>query len=207
MNKTPRRTRRRDALSHTASAEHPDSSVTGVTGYLDHDTGAPRRTVWTPARVEERLRKAAAVREGVSNSNPEVTPACESIGTIGTIGGIAETADRGDALAEVGEALSWLRWLDPDDGGIVVARLQSTPWKLICWRFGISRPTADRRWRYGLAIIAWQLSGRCTYGQRPPSLRSMLRANANARSVRHRRARPAPAVAVQVGPDQQRKRR
>lgn len=204
MNKTPRRTRRRDALSH-ASANHPDCSVMGITGYLDHDTRAPQRT-WTPARVEERLRKAAAVMGGVSNSNPEVTPAWESVGTIGTIGGIAATADRDDAIAEAVEALSWLRWLDQVDGGIVIARLQSTPWKLICWRFGISRPTADRRWRYALAVIAWRLNENGTSCANPPSLRSMLSARPSAGSVRHRRARPRRALSIRVTSDLQRMR-
>ena len=82
--------------------------------------------------------------------------------------------DRDDVVAEAAQALAWLDWLDPVDAGIVVARLEGAAWKPICWRFGISRPTADRRWRYALAVIAWRLNGHpeCC---RTPSLRSMLK--------------------------------
>jgi hypothetical protein len=31
---------------------------------------------------------------------------------------------------------------------------------LICWRFGIARATAHRRWQYGLNLIAYRLNGR-----------------------------------------------
>jgi hypothetical protein len=40
-------------------------------------------------------------------------------------------------------------------------------WKPICWQFGISRATANRRWQYGLAVIVWRLNGK-----RVPSNRS-----------------------------------
>ena len=132
---------------------------------------------WTPARVEERLRKAAALRtalvegrrvdEIASRQNPE------GIGIIGVIGGAAAGADGEEVVAEAAEGLSWLRWLDPDDAGIVIARLEGAPWKLICWRFGMSRPTADRRWRYALAVIAWRLNGHAA-SRSVPSLRSLL---------------------------------
>ena len=79
---------------------------------------------------------------------------------------------RGCAVALL-PVLSWLGWLSPDDAGIVRARLEGAPWKAICWRFGISRPTADRRWRYGLGLIALRLNGQVAAA---PSLRRMLRA-------------------------------
>ena len=37
---------------------------------------------------------------------------------------------------------------------------RGTEWKPICWQFGISRPTAHRRWEYGLSVIVWRLNGR-----------------------------------------------
>ena len=40
------------------------------------------------------------------------------------------------------------------------ARVSGTEWKPICWQFGISRPTAHRRWEYGLSVIVWRLNGR-----------------------------------------------
>ena len=58
------------------------------------------------------------------------------------------------------EALSWLAWLEPDAAALVRVRSEGARWKVICWRFGISRPTAHRRWRYALGLIAWRLNGR-----------------------------------------------
>jgi hypothetical protein len=58
------------------------------------------------------------------------------------------------------EALGWLRWLEPEDAKLVWARIEGAPWKSICWRFGIGRATAHRRWQYGLCLVAWRLNGR-----------------------------------------------
>lgn len=49
------------------------------------------------------------------------------------------------------EALLWLRWLEAEDAKLVWARANRTPWKAICWQFGIARATADRRYWYGSA--------------------------------------------------------
>lgn len=133
---------------------------------------------WTPALVEERLRKAVAVRaalverpvvnEYASGASPE------NSGIIGGIGVGDVLADGDDGvIADAVEALSWLRWLEPDDAGITLARLEGAEWKSICWRYGISRPTADRHFRYGLAVIAWRLNGNARL-DRTPSLRSLL---------------------------------
>ena len=54
----------------------------------------------------------------------------------------------------------WLRWLEPELAKLVWARVSGTEWKPICWQFGISRPTAHRRWEYGLSVIVWRLNGR-----------------------------------------------
>jgi hypothetical protein len=64
------------------------------------------------------------------------------------------------AITRMEEALDWLRWLEPEDAKLVWARSDRTPWKAICWRFGIGRATAHRRWQYGLCLIAWRLNGR-----------------------------------------------
>jgi hypothetical protein len=124
-------------------------------------------TEWTPARVEERLRKAVALKARLSGE----APVGEARDEPPFDGGRFERND--DVVAHATEALSWLRWLDPEDARIVLARLQGTPWKLICWRFDISRPTADRRWRYALAVIAWRLNGHAA-SRSVPSLRSLL---------------------------------
>jgi hypothetical protein len=113
------------------------------------------RTVqWTPARVEERLRKAVAVRaalvDGQMSGNRAMGRSPGSGGIIGGIGSSPENRGGDGAIDLATEALSWLIWLEPDDAGIVGARLEGVPWKSICWRYGMSRPTADRRYRYEL---------------------------------------------------------
>jgi hypothetical protein len=149
------------------SASQTESSVTSY-------TSCTLRDAWTPAGIEERLRKAAALRETLVPCDAEFAAAGESIGIIGVIG-VADVGAASDAVvAEAAEALSWLHWLNPDDAGIVTARLDRAPWKAICWRFGISRPTADRRWRYALTLIAWRLNGHAA-SPSIPSLRSLLR--------------------------------
>ena len=109
---------------------------------------------WTPTRVEERLRKAVALRDRLPNSDTEFAPGAERIGVIGVI--VVNAAGE-TVVAEAAEALSWLSWLDSDDAGIVIARLDGAAWKAICWRFGISRATAHRRWRRSLRLIACRL--------------------------------------------------
>ena len=64
------------------------------------------------------------------------------------------------AISRMEETLVWLRWLEAEDAKLVWARSDRTPWKAICWRFGIGRATAHRRWQYGLSVIAWRLNGR-----------------------------------------------
>ena len=67
------------------------------------------------------------------------------------------------------EALGWLRWLEAEDAKLVWARADRKPWKAICWRFGIGRATAHRRWQYGLSVIAWRLNGRKVAAKRSRS--------------------------------------
>ena len=128
---------------------------------------------WTPALVEEHLRKAIALkgRRQPDHAAPPIAspPGRESIGTIG---GIEADQVRDDVVQMATEALSWLRWLNPADADIVVAWLEGARWKMICWCHGVSRPTADRRWRYALALIAWRL--KVPASRSSPSLRSLL---------------------------------
>jgi hypothetical protein len=64
------------------------------------------------------------------------------------------------AISRMEETLGWLRWLKAEHAKLVWARTEGAPWKQICWRFGISRATAHRRWRYALSLIAYRLNGR-----------------------------------------------
>ncbi len=71
-------------------------------------------------------------------------------------------------ITEADETMLWLRWLEIDDAKLLWLRAKRVPWKPICWQFGISRQHADKRWRYGLAVIVWRLRGK-----EPPTRRSM----------------------------------
>ena len=141
-------------------AQHQENSLTSVTSLTP-------TTSWTAARVEARLGKAIALKAAFVN------------------GKMPFASSRDDVVGMAMEAMSWLDRLEPDDAGIVLARLEGAPWKSICWRFGISRPTADRRWRYALALIAWRLNGNDNSGA-APSLRSLLMLRRpGGRGVRH----------------------
>ena len=137
-------------------------------------------TDWTPARVEERLRKAIALKARLLQPDQVPSPGEHALlmsppggEGIGTTGGIGPDYSGDDVVRTATDALSWLRWLNAADAEIVVARLEGARWKMICWRYGISRPTADRRWRYALALIAWRLNGPTSSST--PSLRSVLK--------------------------------
>jgi Domain of unknown function (DUF6362) len=129
--------------------------------------GRPVVDNWTVEMVEDRLAEAAAVIRrlppvrvpGYFNTWPPV---------------VVEFADRVGqdpepmrlpppspaAISRMEETLGWLRWLKAEHAKLVWARTEGAPWKQICWRFGISRATAHRRWRYALSLIAYRLNGR-----------------------------------------------
>ena len=69
-------------------------------------------------------------------------------------------------ITQADEAMLWLRWLDKDVAQILWARSNLWPWKKVCWHHGISRPTASRRYEYGLAVIALRLNGKTVQRKR-----------------------------------------
>jgi len=153
--------------------QHQDSSLTSVTS-VTPDIPLMPHPMWTPVQVEERLRKAAALQAALKTERlvADIVAGRSPESRI-IIGGIRGIVSVDGLAAHAAEALAWLRWLEPDDAALVRARLAGAPWKSICWRFAISRPTADRRWRYSLALIAWRLNGHGR-AERTPSLRSLL---------------------------------
>lgn len=59
------------------------------------------------------------------------------------------------AISEMEETFTWLAWLsEADDARIVWLRAEGVRWKPICWRIGLSRATAWRRWAAALITIA-----------------------------------------------------
>lgn len=121
---------------------------------------------WTPEMVEQRLVEAAAVLRrlpavrvgGYFSTWPKMKVEFSDL-----VGQTPEpmrlppppAAD----ISRMEETLPWLQWLEPDDAKLIWARAERTPWKPICWRFGISRATACRRWEYCLSLITWRLNG------------------------------------------------
>ena len=129
---------------------------------------------WTTAQVQDRLELAAGVMrqmpavkpQGYFNAWPEYFHSFAD--KVGQEPQMRRPRPIPRQITQAEEAMLWLRWLEPEDGRLVWARANRTPWKPICWQFGISRATANRRWQYGLAVIVWRLNGK-----QVPSKRSM----------------------------------
>lgn len=121
---------------------------------------------WTRTQVEERLEEAAAVMkrlppvrvQGYFSAWPEVMHSFGDL--VGQEPQLKLPPPSARAIDRMDETMLWLRWLEPELGKLVWARAEGSPWKPICWRFGIARATAHRRWEYGLSVIVWRLNGR-----------------------------------------------
>jgi hypothetical protein len=122
---------------------------------------------WTPACVEARLHEAADVMkrlpevrvQGYYSLWPKMLAEFSDL-----VGQEPQRLKRPppspDAISRIEETLGWLRWLEAEDAKLAWARAERTPWKMICWRFGIARATAHRRWQYVLSVIVWRLNRR-----------------------------------------------
>ena len=121
---------------------------------------------WTTARVQDRLELAADVfrqlpavkPQGYFNAWPEYFHSFAD--QVGQEPRMRRPLPSPRMITEAEETLLWLRWLERDDARLVWLRANRTPWKKICWELGISRPTANRRWQYGIAVIVWRLNGK-----------------------------------------------
>ena len=104
---------------------------------------------WTAKMVEERLVDAAHVMRrlppvrvpGYFNTWPEmVVEFADLVGQQPEPMRLPPPSPA--AISRMEETLGWLRWLEAEDAKLVWARSDRTPWKAICWRFGIGRATA-----------------------------------------------------------------
>ena len=89
---------------------------------------------WTPARVEQILRSAAKARRTIDEGDTEIATS--------------------KPISDIRQARRWLSRLDPLDAEVVEMRVSGAPWKPICWRLGMGRATAHRRWKAALRKIA-----------------------------------------------------
>ena len=55
------------------------------------------------------------------------------------------------------ECFEWLSWLKPDDARIVWMRAEGARWKQVCYRIGVVRSTAHRRWAAALLTVQKRL--------------------------------------------------
>ena len=121
---------------------------------------------WTTAQVQDRLESAADVMrqlpgvmpQGYFNAWPEYFHSFAD--KVGQEPQMRRPRPSPRQITEAEEAMLWLRWLEPEDAKLVWARAEGIAWKPICWRFGVSRATAHRRWQYGLAVMVWRLNGK-----------------------------------------------
>ena len=93
---------------------------------------------WTVASVERELREAATARLQID--------ACD----VNSV----EAA----SLASLARVAAWLAMLNDVDAEIVRLRCSGSPWKPICWRLGMGRATAHRRWKAALQKVSDCLS-------------------------------------------------
>ena len=131
-------------------------------------------TEWTTGRVQDRLELAADVMRQMPEVRPKgyarIWPQYEYgfADQVGQEPQMRRPRPGPSDITQAEEALLWLRWLEKNDARLVWLRANGKPWKPICWELGVSRPTANRRLEFSLAVIAWRLNGRSV-----PSKRSM----------------------------------
>jgi len=123
------------------------------------------QTRWTPTMVEERFEEAAFTLRRLPESRvpgyfntwpPIIRSVYEAFGW--ERARMPRIAPSPQAISNMEETFTWLAWLEPDDARIVWLRAEGVPWKPICWRIGISRQTAWRRWAAALITVSNRLS-------------------------------------------------
>lgn len=119
---------------------------------------------WTPSLVEERLVEAADTLrrlpdtrvQGHASTWPPYIQECLATEDVT----LRRPPPSAAAITRMDETLPWLRHLDPVDARIVWLRADGDPWKVICWKVGMTRSAAHRHWLFALCVIAWTLNGR-----------------------------------------------
>jgi hypothetical protein len=130
-------------------------------------------TEWTRDMVEERIVEAADVlkqlpglrSQGYFSTWPEIRRSLKELaGAMPSP--MRRPPPRPSAISRMEETITWNRYLEREEVELMWVRAEGMPWKHICHRFGISRPTAHRRYDYALSVIAWRLNGRQVHHRR-----------------------------------------
>ena len=108
-------------------------------------------TEWTRDMVEKRVLEAAGVLrklpgprvQGYFSAWPDVLLSAREIARQEPKP--MKVLPSPQAISRMEAILTWNRFIEPDEAHLMWARAEGTPWKGICYRFGISRPTAHRR--------------------------------------------------------------
>lgn len=118
---------------------------------------------WTPQQVVSRLEEAASALRpppgGGSKTGDHNWPkAVRDILEICSGKAVAvETPSPDSNTSPVEEAVTWLKWLTPDQIRLVWLRAAKIPWKVIVARLPCDRTTAWRKWTVAIHIIASRL--------------------------------------------------
>ena len=129
---------------------------------------------WTMALVQDRLELAAEVFRALPNVKPQGYFSAwpeyfhSFADQVGQEPRMRKPLPSPRMITEAEQTLLWLRWVEQDIAQILWARANRKPWKGICHAHAISRPAANRRHEFGLAVIVWRLNGKT-----PPRKRSM----------------------------------
>lgn len=130
----------------------------------------------SPREIEDRLEEAAITLrrlphppgsgpKGFGNSWPEYVR--DARHAYGYHEARVRVVPSSDEIARMDEAIEWLRLVsDPDDRRILWMRAEGHRWKAVCWRVGVSRATAWRRWTASLLTIAKSLNGKRESGRK-----------------------------------------
>ncbi len=120
-------------------------------------------TMLTPTEIEERFEEAARTLRrlpgvrvpGYFSTWPAVVRAAAEAYGYENAGAPIRIAPTPQAITRMEETFTWLTWLsEADDMRIVWLRAEGVRWKPICWRVGVSRATAWRRWAAAMITIA-----------------------------------------------------
>ena len=101
---------------------------------------------WTRARVEDRLQSAAEVMRALPGVKPQgyFSAWPEYLHTfadkVGQESRMSRPRPSPRAISQAEEAMLWLRWLEPELGKLVWARVSGSEWKPICWQFASPAP-------------------------------------------------------------------
>ncbi len=119
----------------------------------------------TPREIEDRFEEAAYTLRHLPERNrprgyasswpPFVRDAMQAYGY--TPEAPMRIVPSAAAISRMEECFDWLLILDPEDARIVWLRAEGVRWRQVCYRAGVVRTTAWRRWAASLLTIAKHL--------------------------------------------------